>query len=888
MLAIKVLDTWVKPRTWEKSLGNSGLIVLIYTGVANAIDLADRFLPRLTSVNWHTLKVLPAALRTQAIQAGLNWFELECVSSDKVCYWLEISSASAILFVVIASCFLVMLYKLMSYWFIEVLVVLFCVGGVEVVVSQNQSPMEVEDVKHYGNRKRKLLVNERVEIRSMEDGLLGSWHQGIVIKCGKQKRRVRYDNFLDEAGSNHLVDVVEVSPVLDGGSSSSFSSADGCNERGLIRPLPPLIELGVWDLPFGLCVDAFYEEARWEGVIFDHCNGMEERSIFFPDLGDELKIGIDQLRITQDWNEATENWEPRGKWMFLEVIEECEQFSYIAVSFKQIWYDLRNSNEFDKIRDWTCNVKDLWRDLVREIVGDYFTLTLEEVCKVLDFSGAFLKETPELESVEHTDIVHCDSSPSNVLGSKIGISDCPMESGDSTNLLDIDQNGGGIVFIQEKYDTNPLVDGASEKEIVLVEEPESQKEISCYDAGEVISDSSYNERSEKRRRSTSIYWQPLVLSEVEFCPDVINQYGAGCESKMTREGLKTKAIKHLAYLGWRIEWTQHKNCPGQRRYRYMSPNTQDKKVYYSIPQVCSHLKKESNMNFVLSQIDQSRMHSTVDNNLSNLDVHHPIGASSPVEVVAESHTPDGLPIGNTNHKRTTKSKACPPKHKRNGLPTRVQNVNSPCLSHQNVLSWLIDSNMVLPRSKVYYRGKGGKNTHDIEGRVTLDGIKCSCCQNVYRPGGFAIHANGCYDCKPCASIFLRDGRSLLDCMIQLMHKNWAREALEKQCNDMCQGENDNFSVCHYGGELILCDKCPSAFHVECLGLEDIPDGDWFCPSCRCRICNEIKIQGTEDGDFLTCIQCEHKYHIGCLRKRAGDKSRIYLKKNWLCGEECEQ
>ncbi|XP_061376626.1 uncharacterized protein LOC133318620 [Gastrolobium bilobum] len=26
---------------------------------------------------------LPAALRTQAIQAGLNWFELECVSSDK-------------------------------------------------------------------------------------------------------------------------------------------------------------------------------------------------------------------------------------------------------------------------------------------------------------------------------------------------------------------------------------------------------------------------------------------------------------------------------------------------------------------------------------------------------------------------------------------------------------------------------------------------------------------------------------------------------------------------------------------------------------------------------------------------------------------------------------
>jgi hypothetical protein len=45
---------------------------------------------------------------------------------------VNINTTSAILFVVIASCFLVMLYKLMSYWFIEVLVVLFCIGGVEV------------------------------------------------------------------------------------------------------------------------------------------------------------------------------------------------------------------------------------------------------------------------------------------------------------------------------------------------------------------------------------------------------------------------------------------------------------------------------------------------------------------------------------------------------------------------------------------------------------------------------------------------------------------------------------------------------------------------------------------------------------------------------------
>lgn len=48
---------------------------------------------------------------------------------------VDISTTAAILFVVIASCFLVMLYKLMSTWFIEILVVLFCIGGVEVRVS---------------------------------------------------------------------------------------------------------------------------------------------------------------------------------------------------------------------------------------------------------------------------------------------------------------------------------------------------------------------------------------------------------------------------------------------------------------------------------------------------------------------------------------------------------------------------------------------------------------------------------------------------------------------------------------------------------------------------------------------------------------------------------
>ncbi|CAA7399055.1 unnamed protein product [Spirodela intermedia] len=57
-----------------------------------------------------------------------DFSEIENTGSSGV---VDINTTSAVLFVVIASCFLILLYKFMSFWFVEILVVLFCIGGVE-------------------------------------------------------------------------------------------------------------------------------------------------------------------------------------------------------------------------------------------------------------------------------------------------------------------------------------------------------------------------------------------------------------------------------------------------------------------------------------------------------------------------------------------------------------------------------------------------------------------------------------------------------------------------------------------------------------------------------------------------------------------------------------
>ncbi|GMP61429.1 hypothetical protein CsSME_00023903 [Camellia sinensis var. sinensis] len=121
----------------EKSIMNNlSVTVQLYSPKRPPVDIAEVFLwlmavgTILCASYWSAWSAKEAAIEQDKLlkDASDEVLSTEATGSSGV---VDISTTSAILFVVIASCFLVMLYKLMSLWFIEILVVLFAIGGAE-------------------------------------------------------------------------------------------------------------------------------------------------------------------------------------------------------------------------------------------------------------------------------------------------------------------------------------------------------------------------------------------------------------------------------------------------------------------------------------------------------------------------------------------------------------------------------------------------------------------------------------------------------------------------------------------------------------------------------------------------------------------------------------
>ncbi|KEH35823.1 PHD-finger protein [Medicago truncatula] len=186
------------------------------------------------------------------------------------------------------------------------------------------------------------------------------------------------------------------------------------------------------------------------------------------------------------------------------------------------------------------------------------------------------------------------------------------------------------------------------------------------------------------------------------------------------------------------------------------------------------------------------------------------------------------------------------------------------------------------RGKVLKReGIRGKCSQLIKDGVLVSGtiVFCRGKDNVkFTLTKFEAHAC-CTKPRPSKSIFLQDRTSLLDLDRRMKALSSANQK-GNDCNAEAKSEaansyvvekksqenNNTCSVCGFGGDLILCDGCPSSFHSDCLGPNRDPDGMWLCPSCCCRICCQPKCKqefaNDIDDDILACVQCERKFHFG--------------------------
>ncbi|TQE06780.1 hypothetical protein C1H46_007649 [Malus baccata] len=122
---------------FETDLKNNSMVsVQLYSPLRPLVDIAEVFLwlmavgTILFASYWSAWSAREATIEHEKLLKDASDDSLP-IEVDRSNALVEISTTAAILFVVIASCFLIMFYKLMSFWFVEILVVLFCIGGIE-------------------------------------------------------------------------------------------------------------------------------------------------------------------------------------------------------------------------------------------------------------------------------------------------------------------------------------------------------------------------------------------------------------------------------------------------------------------------------------------------------------------------------------------------------------------------------------------------------------------------------------------------------------------------------------------------------------------------------------------------------------------------------------
>ncbi|KAL9318272.1 hypothetical protein ACSQ67_014789 [Phaseolus vulgaris] len=172
---------------------------------------------------------------------------------------------------------------------------------------------------------------------------------------------------------------------------------------------------------------------------------------------------------------------------------------------------------------------------------------------------------------------------------------------------------------------------------------------------------------------------------------------------------------------------------------------------------------------------------------------------------------------------------------------------------------------------------GAELAYYVKGQKLLGGYKqgsgivCGCCDIEISPSQFEAHAGMAARRQPYRHIYTSNGLTLHDIALSLAN---GQNLTTGDSDDMC-------AVCGDGGDLILCNGCPRAFHTACLGLQCVPDSGWRCLNCgdnagngressivRPIMIRLTRVDKTPDFEMGGCVVCrEHDFSVAKFDER---------------------
>ncbi|KAK6912396.1 Tify domain binding domain, partial [Dillenia turbinata] len=275
-----------------------------------------------------------------------------------------------------------------------------------------------------------------------------------------------------------------------------------------------------------------------------------------------------------------------------------------------------------------------------------------------------------------------------------------------------------------------------------------------------------------------------------------------------------------------------------------------------------------------------------------------------------------------SHDRSTKlvARTKSSKHASEAMPLQERTQRRDLRLHKLVF----EDNGLPDGTELGYYGRGKKL---LVGYKKGSGILCRCCNSVVSASQFEAHAGRASRRKPYSYIYTSNGVSLHELAISLSR---GRKYSAKDNDDLC-------SICADGGNLLLCDGCPRAFHKECASVSRVPLGDWYCQYCQnmfqrekylehnanalaagrvagvdpieqittrcirivknpgvelsgCSLCRgyDFSRSGFGPRTVIICDQCEKEFHVGCLKKSKMADLKELPRGMWFCSVDCKR